>query len=40
MTEKYADLIAAAKEAYENAYAPYSKFHVGAALKLKDEQIT
>ena len=39
MTEKYADLIAAAKEAYENAYAPYSKFHVGAALKLKDGNI-
>ena len=39
MTEKYADLIVAAKEAYENAYAPYSKFHVGAALKLKDGNI-
>ena len=39
MTEKYADLIAAAKEAYKNAYAPYSKFHVGAALKLKDGNI-
>ena len=36
MTEKYTELIAAAKEAYENAYTPYSKFNVGAALKLKD----
>ena len=36
MTEKYTELIAAAKEAYQNAYTPYSKFNVGAALKLKD----
>ena len=39
MKEMYADLIAAAKEAYKNAYAPYSKFSVGAALKLKDGSI-
>ena len=36
MTEKYTELIAAAKEAYQNAYTPYCKFNVGAALKLKD----
>lgn len=39
MTEKNTELIAAAKEAYENAYTPYSKFNVGAALKLKDGNI-
>ena len=39
MKEKYADLITAAKEAYKNAYVPYSKFPVGAALKLKDGSI-
>ena len=39
MKEMYTELIAAAKEAYQNAYAPYSKFPVGAALKLKDGSI-
>ena len=39
MTEMYADLIKAAKEAHQNAYAPYSKFPVGAALKLRDGNI-
>jgi cytidine deaminase len=29
-------LVHKAKEATENAYAPYSKFHVGAALILED----
>jgi cytidine deaminase len=33
---KYQRLYDQAKKAYQNAYAPYSKFHVGAALKLKD----
>lgn len=28
-----------AKKAAKNAYAPYSKFHVGAALLAKDEKI-
>ncbi len=39
MKEMYVELITAAKEAYQNAYAPYSKFPVGAALKLKDGSI-
>jgi cytidine deaminase len=33
------DLIAAAKKAQSNAYAPFSKFYVGAALLCEDEQI-
>jgi cytidine deaminase len=32
-------LIAAAREAAKNAYAPYSKFHVGAAIRLTDGRI-
>ena len=32
-------LIAAAREAAKNAYAPYSKFHVGAAILLTDGRI-
>jgi cytidine deaminase len=32
-------LISHAKEAREQAYAPYSKFHVGAALLCKDGSI-
>ena len=31
--------LAAAKEAAENAYAPYSKFRVGAAVRCKDGQL-
>ena len=34
MTNK--DLLSIADKALENAYAPYSKFHVGAALLCKD----
>jgi cytidine deaminase len=32
-------LIAAAREAAKNAYAPYSKFHVGAAILLTDGRV-
>ncbi len=34
-----AALIAAAREAANGAYAPYSKFHVGAALRFADGSI-
>ena len=33
------ELIAKAKKASENAYAPYSKFNVGAAIKTKEGNI-
>jgi cytidine deaminase len=33
------DLIAAAKRAYEHAYAPYSNFRVGAAVLLKSGEV-
>ncbi|OFX22818.1 MAG: cytidine deaminase [Bacteroidetes bacterium GWA2_31_9b] len=35
----YQDLIESAKEASENAYAPYSKFKVGAAVLLENKEI-
>ena len=34
-----ADLLEAAKTAHHNAYAPYSKFHVGAALRAESGTI-
>lgn len=37
MTEE--KLVARAKEAMKNAYAPYSKFQVGAALLAKDGRV-
>ena len=36
---EFAELIQKAKEAKEQAYAPYSGFHVGAALRCKDGTI-
>jgi len=33
------ELIQKAKEAMENAYAPYSQFHVGAALLTKSGKV-
>jgi len=34
-----ADLVAAATEAWRHAYAPYSGFHVGAALRTDDGRV-
>lgn len=34
--EKYKDILDKAYEAMDNAYAPYSNFHVGACVKTKD----
>ncbi len=39
MTSKTEELIAAAKDAARHAYAPYSNFHVGAALRMHDGSI-
>ncbi|GAA5142916.1 cytidine deaminase [Thalassotalea piscium] len=40
MTEQYADILAeSAKLAFENAYAPYSNFHVGAAALTESNTI-
>ena len=39
MTKKYEKLVAAALLAKEKAYAPYSRFRVGAALLAKDGSI-
>ena len=36
---KYAQLLEAARKARENAYAPYSHFQVGAALRSRDGRI-
>jgi len=39
MNEKYNELVKRAFEAKEYAYVPYSKFHVGAAVKCKNGKI-
>ncbi len=39
MSETLDELIAAARDAASRAYAPYSSFHVGAALLLKNGDI-
>ncbi|HBY86228.1 MAG TPA: cytidine deaminase [Colwellia sp.] len=36
---RFDELLSAAKEAYQRAYAPYSKFHVGAAALTADGNI-
>ena len=33
------ELLKAAQKATDNAYAPYSKFHVGAAVLLKNGEV-
>ncbi|NLI91640.1 MAG: cytidine deaminase [Peptococcaceae bacterium] len=40
MDEKYQELYRRAAEAYENAYAPYSKYRVGAAVLWESGRIT
>jgi cytidine deaminase len=37
--KKYEDLYRRAREALNNAYAPYSKFKVGAALLTKTGEV-
>ena len=36
---EYADLVEAAKAATKRSYAPYSKFHVGAAIRMENGEI-
>jgi len=38
-SDEQTELVNAAKHAYENAYAPYSKFRVGAAILLESGEI-
>ncbi len=39
LSEKDKKLVLAAREASENAYAPYSNFHAGAALMLENGEL-
>ena len=39
LSKEDAELLGAAKQAVKNAYAPYSEFNVGAALRLANGQI-
>lgn len=39
LTREQEELINSAKAARENAYAPYSRFRVGAALRLRDGRV-
>lgn len=39
LTKQDQELLEAARNATKNAYAPYSKFLVGAAARLSDEQV-
>lgn len=39
LPEKYAELVETAKAATLRAHAPYSKFHVGAAIRLENGEI-
>jgi len=39
MGVKHDDLVATARGVMKNAYAPYSKFHVGAALEAADGRV-
>lgn len=39
LPSQYLDLVDAAKSATQRAHAPYSKFHVGAAIRLENGEI-
>ncbi|MBT8312562.1 MAG: cytidine deaminase, partial [Flavobacteriaceae bacterium] len=39
LTQKEQDLLKQASEARKNAYAPYSKFKVGAAVLLENQEV-
>lgn len=39
LPSKYCDIVEAAKAATKRSYAPYSKFHVGAAIRLSNGEI-